>query len=95
MVTELQTAFASAQRVFDLLDTEPEISSTNPVISPRVALCSRNFSNECLAMNEATGIARIVAVLLGTILLAAVFQWLMTLCTNIVTYRTVAQLRAE
>lgn len=41
------------------------------------------------------GIARIVAVLLGTILLAAVFQWLMTLCTNIVTYRTVAQLRTE
>lgn len=40
-------------------------------------------------------IARILIVLAGAILLGAFFQWLMTLCTNQLTYKTVRDLRVQ
>lgn len=40
-------------------------------------------------------IARILFVLAGAILLGAFFQWLMTLCTNQLTYKTVRDLRVQ
>ncbi len=41
------------------------------------------------------GLAKILLLLGGTIAGGALFQWLMTLCTNQVTYRTVKDLRTE
>ena len=39
-------------------------------------------------------IGRILALLIGSILLGALFQWLMSMCTNLVSYRTIRDLRA-
>lgn len=39
------------------------------------------------------GILRIVTILAGVVLIGALFQWLMSLCTNVVTYRTVRDIR--
>ncbi|VYT62735.1 ATP-binding cassette domain-containing protein [Clostridium paraputrificum] len=39
------------------------------------------------------GILKIIVILMATIILGALFQWLMSLCTNIVTQKTVKDLR--
>ena len=39
------------------------------------------------------GILKIIVILIATIILGALFQWLMSLCTNIVTQKTVKDLR--
>lgn len=41
------------------------------------------------------GILRILLVLCATILAGAVFQWLLSLCTNVVSYRTVRDIRRD
>ena len=41
------------------------------------------------------GILKIIAILIITIILGAIFQWLMSLCTNIVTQKTVKDLRTN
>ncbi|MFQ8600540.1 MAG: ABC transporter ATP-binding protein [Oscillospiraceae bacterium] len=48
-----------------------------------------------MARGDFAGLAKILLLLGGTIAGGALFQWLMTLCTNQVTYRTVKDLRVE
>lgn len=46
-------------------------------------------------MVDAAGIIQILIILAAVILCSALFQWLLTICTNIITFRTVRDLRND